>query len=58
MLMDLVLFVLRLMVTAAICGFVWTVIPPRTQPMRIARAALLVSCLVVVLLVLRSAGAW
>jgi hypothetical protein len=54
MLTDLVLFVLRLLVTAAICGFAWTVIPPRTQPMRIVRAALLVCCLLVVLLVLRS----
>jgi len=56
MLTDLVLFVLRLLVTVAICGFVWTVIPPRTQPLRIARAALLVSCLLVILLVLRSSG--
>jgi hypothetical protein len=56
MLIDLVLFVLRLAVTAAICVFVWTAIPPRTQPLRIMRAAVLVCCLLVVLLVLRSAS--
>ncbi len=56
MLLDMLLFVLRLLLTTAICGFVWTVVKPRTQFMRIMRAALLVLCLFAVLLVLRGSG--
>ena len=55
-LVDLALFVLRLLLTAAICGFVWAVIKPATQSTRIARAALLVACPLIVLVVMRGAG--
>ncbi len=53
---DVVLFVLRLVLTLAVCGLVWTVVRPRTQSLRILRAALLVLCLLVVLAALRGAG--
>ncbi len=53
---DLVLFVFRLLLTIAICGFVWSLVKPRTQSMRVLRAALLVLCLLVALYVLRGAG--
>ena len=56
MITDMLLFILRLLLTAAICGFVWTMMKPRTQSMRIVRAALLVLCLLAVLAVLRVAG--
>lgn len=56
MLVDLVLFVLRLLLTATICGLVWTLIKPATQFMRIVRAALLVACLLLVLAAMRGAG--
>jgi hypothetical protein len=56
MMVDILQFILRLVLTGAICGFVWTVIRPRTQSMRILRAALLVCCLLAVLAVLRGAG--
>jgi len=57
MVMDLLLFVFRLLGAGAICAFVWTFVKPKNQFMRIVRAALLVCCLLVVLLVLRSTGA-
>jgi hypothetical protein len=47
------LFVLRLVLIAAFCGFVWRYIEPKTQRMRICRAALLVVGLVVILVALR-----
>ncbi len=56
MIIDIFLFALRLLVTVAVCGFVWTLVKPRTQFMRIVRAALLVLCLLVTLLVLRGFG--
>ncbi len=56
MLVDLAQFVLRLLLTAAMCGFVWTLVRPATQSMRIVRAALLVASLLVVLVVMRGAG--
>lgn len=56
MMVHILQFILRLLLTAAICGFVWTVIRPRTQSMRILRAALLVVCLLAALAALRGAG--
>ncbi len=56
MLADILLFVLRLLLTIAICGFVWSLVKPTTQSMRILRAALLVLCLLVAMSVLRGAG--
>lgn len=56
MLVDFIVFVLRLLLTATICGFVWTLMKPATQSMRIVRAALLVACLLVVLVVMRGTG--
>jgi len=57
MIADIVLFVLRLLLTAAIFGFVWTVMKPTTRSMRIVRAAVLVLCLLGVLAVMRVAAA-
>jgi len=57
MIADIVLFLLRLLLTAAIFGFVWTVMKPTTRSMRIVRAAALVLCLLAVLAVMRVAGA-
>jgi hypothetical protein len=56
MLADFAQFVLRLLLTATICGFVWTLIKPATQSMRIVRAALLVACLLLVLVAVRGTG--
>jgi len=52
----MVLFAFRLLLTVAVFGFVWTLIKPKTQSMRILRAALLVLSLLVVLVALRGAG--
>jgi hypothetical protein len=56
MIVDLCLFALRLLLTVAICAFVWTLVKPRTQSMRIVRAALLVLCLLGALVALRGAS--
>ena len=56
MIIDIFLFALRLLVTVAVFGFVWTLVKPRTQFMRIVRAALLVLCLLATLVVLRGLG--
>ncbi len=53
----MVLFLLRLAITVAVFGFVWTLVKPKTQLMRVVRAALLVLCLLVALMALRIAGA-
>ena len=57
MIADIVLFFLRMLLTAAIFGFVWTVMKPTTRSMRIVRAAVLVLCLLAVLAVIRATGA-
>ena len=56
MIADLLLFLFRVLLTAAVFGFVWTVIKPRTQRMRIARAGLLVVFLLLVLVAMRTVG--
>jgi hypothetical protein len=53
---DILLFVFRLLLTIAICGFVWSLVKPATQSMRVLRAALLVLCLLAALYVLRGVG--
>lgn len=50
------LFVLRISLVAALWIFIWRFVEPRTQHMRILRAALLVLGLLVILAVLRLAG--
>ena len=50
------LFVLRISLVAALWTFIWRFVEPRTQQMRILRAALLVRGLLVILAVLRLAG--
>jgi hypothetical protein len=50
------LFVLRISLVATLWTFIWRFVEPRTQHMRILRAALLVLGLLVILAVLRLAG--
>jgi hypothetical protein len=49
-------FVLRVSLVVLIWAFVWRFVEPRTQPLRILRAALLVLCLLAVLAVIRISG--
>jgi hypothetical protein len=56
MLRDLISFVLRIGLVAAVWAFVWRVVQPRTQLMRIFRAALLLLGLLAVLAVVRITG--
>jgi hypothetical protein len=54
---DLISFVLRISLIVGVCAFAWRLIQPKTQLMRVLRAALLLACLLAVLAVLRIAGA-
>jgi hypothetical protein len=56
MILDVLQFFMRALLATAIFGFVWTLIKPRTQSMRIVRAVLLVLCLLIVLTAVRAAG--
>jgi hypothetical protein len=56
MLRSLVFFVLRISLIAALCAFVWKFIEPKTQLMRVLRAALLVLGLLVILAMLKVTG--
>lgn len=56
MVASFVSFVLRILLVVMLWLFVWRVIEPRTQLMRIVRAALLVLCLLGVLVVLKITG--
>jgi hypothetical protein len=56
MISDAFLFILRLLLTAALCGFVWTLIKPRTRSMRVVRALVLVLCLLLALAAIRRVG--
>ena len=49
-------FVLRMAIIAAVWMFVWRLVKPRTQGLRIVRAALLVFILLIVLATLRATG--
>jgi hypothetical protein len=53
---DIVFFVLRISLIVALWAFVWKFIEPKTQLMRILRAALLVLGLLVVLTMLKITG--
>lgn len=56
MLRDLISFVLRMGLVAAVWAFVWRLVQPRTQSMRILRAALLLLGLLAILAVVRITG--
>ncbi len=53
---DIISFVLRITLVVTLCQFVWRFVKPRTQLMRVLRAALLVLTLLGILVILRSAG--
>jgi hypothetical protein len=57
MVKDIISFVLRIGLVVALWGFVWSFVEPRTQLMRVLRAALLVLGLLGVWAVLTIAGA-
>jgi len=57
MVKDIISFVLRIGLVVAFWGFVWSFVEPRTQLMRVLRAALLVLGLLGVWAVLTIAGA-
>jgi hypothetical protein len=56
MFMSFISFVLRISLIVVLWAFIWHLLEPRTQLMRILRAAVLVLGLLGVLLVLRSTG--
>lgn len=56
MLRNILCFVLRIGLIAALWALIWRFVEPRTQLMRILRAALLLVCLLVMLAVLRITG--
>jgi hypothetical protein len=56
MIVNIVLFVLRIGLIAVLWAFIWRVVEPRTQLMRILRAALLLLGLLGILVVLRLTG--
>jgi len=53
---DIVSFVLRISLIVALWAFVWRLLEPRTQLMRILRAAVLLLGLLGILVVLRMTG--
>jgi hypothetical protein len=53
---SLVYFVLKVSLVVTLCTFVWHYVEPRTQAMRILRAALLVLGLLGILAVVRITG--
>jgi len=56
MIISVLIFVLRILLVAAFWMFVWRFIEPKTQLMRIIRAAVLVFGLLGILAVLRLTG--
>jgi len=56
MLRSIVFFVLRISLIAALWAFVWKFIEPKTQLMRVLRAALLVLGLLAILAMLKITG--
>jgi hypothetical protein len=56
MISDMVLLMIRSLLVAVLCGFVWTLVKPKTQFMRVARAALLALCLLAALIAMRTVG--
>lgn len=53
---DIISFVLRITLIVTLCFFAWRFVKPRTQLMRVLRAALLVLTLLGALAVLRVTG--
>ena len=53
---TIVLVALRLSLIVAIWGFIWHYLEPKTQLMRVMRAALLVLCLLGVMAVVKLTG--
>lgn len=53
---DFVSLILRISLIAALWAFVWKLLEPRTQLMRILRAAVLLLGLLGILVILRIAG--
>jgi len=53
---DIVLFILRISLIVALWAFVWKFIEPKTQIMRVLRAALLVLGLLFILAILKITG--
>lgn len=56
MLTEFISFILRILLIATLWAFVWKLLEPRTQLMRILRAAVLLLGLLGVLVVLRMTG--
>ena len=56
MLRDFVFFILRISLIVALWTFVWKFIEPKTQLMRVLRAALLVLGLLVILAMIKITG--
>ena len=55
---DFISFILRILLIVALWVFVWKILEPRTQLMRILRAVVLLLGLLGVLVVLRMTGRW
>jgi hypothetical protein len=53
---NVIFFVLRLSLVLAIWAFIWRYLEPKTQLMRIMRAALLLLCLLGVMAVVKLVG--
>ena len=53
---DIVFFILRISLIVALWAFVWKFIEPKTQLMRVLRAALLVLGLLVILAMIKITG--
>jgi len=58
MLTNIISFILRISLIAVFWFFVWKYVEPRTQRMRILRAALLVLGLLIILAMVRITGQW
>jgi hypothetical protein len=56
MLTNFIIFILRISLIVALWAFVWRLVQPRTQLMRILRAAVLLIGLLGILFILRSTG--
>jgi hypothetical protein len=54
---TLICFILRITLVAAVWAFVWRLIEPETQALRVLRAAVLVLCMLAVFAMTRIAGA-
>lgn len=53
---DIISFVLRITLVVILCSYVWRFVEPKTQLMRVLRAALLVLTLLGILFILKITG--